>query len=91
MRLERSEWKPEHLVDRLRDAYAMDKQARSMLKRSLPDLTVPELRRRIDEHLQETPGQQILLQGCLDRLGSRPSAMRDLTGRVAAFGQAVGG
>ncbi|WOD14690.1 DUF892 family protein [Paraburkholderia kirstenboschensis] len=42
-------------------------------------------------HLQETPGRQLLLQGCLDRFGSSPSAMRDLTGRIAAFGQAVGG
>jgi ferritin-like metal-binding protein YciE len=82
----------EHLIDWLRDAYAMEKQAESMLKAQSSRLeNYPELRQRIDQHLQETLGQQTLLEGCLDRLGSSPSAMKDLTGRIAAFGQAVGG
>ncbi|MBT2793512.1 ferritin-like domain-containing protein [Paraburkholderia strydomiana] len=82
----------EHLVDWLRDAYAMEKQAESMLKAQSSRLeNYPELRQRIDQHLQETLGQQTLLEGCLDRLGSSPSAMKDLTGRIAAFGQTVGG
>jgi ferritin-like metal-binding protein YciE len=82
----------EHLVDWLRDAYAMEKQAESMLKAQSSRLeNYPQLRQRIDQHLQETLGQQRLLEGCLDRLGSSPSAMKDLAGRVAAFGQAVGG
>ncbi|MFM0556568.1 ferritin-like domain-containing protein [Paraburkholderia sediminicola] len=82
----------EHLVDWLRDAYAIEKQAESMLKAQSSRLEhYPELRQRIDQHLEETLCQQALLEGCLDRLGSSPSAMKDLTGRIAAFGQAVGG
>jgi ferritin-like metal-binding protein YciE len=82
----------EHLVDWLRDAYAMEKQAESMFKAQSSRLEHhPELRQRIDQHLEETLCQQALLEGCLDRLGSSPSAMKDLTGRIAAFGQAVGG
>lgn len=82
----------EHLVDWLRDAYAMEKQAESMLKAQSSGLAnYPELRQRIDQHVQETLGQQALLEGCLERLGSSPSAMKDLTSRIAAFGQAIGG
>jgi len=82
----------EHLVDWLRDAYAMEKQAESMLKAQSSRLeNYPVLRQRIDQHLQETLQQQSLLEGCLDRLGSSPSTIKDLTGRIAAFGQAVGG
>lgn len=45
----------EHLVDWLRDAYAMEKQAESMLKAQSSRLeNYPELRQRIDQHLQET-------------------------------------
>jgi ferritin-like metal-binding protein YciE len=45
----------EHLVDWLRDAYAMEKQAESMLKAQSSRLeNYPELRQRIDQHLQGT-------------------------------------
>ena len=82
----------EHLLDCLRDAYAMEKQAESMLKaRSFRLEHYPELRQRMNQHLEETLCQQALLEGCLDRLGSSPSAMKDLAGRIAAFGQPVGG
>ncbi|MEA3117150.1 MAG: hypothetical protein QOI13_420 [Paraburkholderia sp.] len=82
----------EHLVDWVRDAYAMEKQAESMLKSQASRLDhYPTLRLRIEQHLDETLSQQRLLAGCLDRLGSSPSAMKDLTARIAAFGQAVGG
>jgi ferritin-like metal-binding protein YciE len=82
----------EHLVDWVRDAYAMEKQAESMLKAQASRLDhYPMLRERIEQHLDETLSQQRLLEGCLDRLGSSPSAMKDLTARIAAFGQALGG
>lgn len=82
----------EHLVDWLRDAYAMEKQAESMLKAQASRLEhYPKLKQRIEQHLDETLSQQTLLEGCLDRLGSGPSTMKDLAARVAAFGQAIGG
>jgi hypothetical protein len=43
------------------------------------------------QHLEETLGQQRLLVGCIERLGGSPSAMKDVMGKVAAFGQAAGG
>src|SRR5690606_23611989 len=32
-----------------------------------------------------------LLKGCLDRLGAHPSIIKDLTGKIIAFGQSVSG
>jgi ferritin-like metal-binding protein YciE len=82
----------EHLVDWLRDAYAMEKHAESMLKAQASRLDhYPKLRERIEQHIDETLQQQKLLEGCLDRLGSSPSAIKDLTARMGAFGQAIGG
>lgn len=82
----------EHLVDWLRDAYAMEKQAESMLKSQASRLEhYPKLRQRIEEHLDETLSQQRLLEQRLDQLGSSPSTIKDLTARIAAFGQAISG
>jgi ferritin-like metal-binding protein YciE len=82
----------EHLIDWLRNAYAMEKQAESMLKAQASRLEhYPSLKGRIEQHIDETLSQQKLLEGCLDRLGSSPSAIKDLAARVAAMGQAVGG
>lgn len=82
----------EHLIDWLRNAYAMEKQAESMLKAQASRLEhYPMLKGRIEQHLDETLSQQKLLEGCLDRLGSGPSTIKDLTARISAMGQAVGG
>lgn len=82
----------EHLIDWLRDAYAMEKQAESMLKAQSGRLeNYPELRARIDQHLDETLSQQGLIEGRLDALGSSPSTMKDLSGRMSAFMQGLGG
>jgi ferritin-like metal-binding protein YciE len=82
----------EHLIDWLRNAYAMEKQAESMLKAQASRLEhYPRLKTRIEQHLDETLSQQKLLEGCLDRLGSSPSTIEDLAARIAAMGQAVGG
>lgn len=82
----------EHLIDWLRSAYAMEKQAESMLKAQASRLEhYPVLKARIEQHFDETISQQKLLEGCLDRLGSSPSTIKDLAGRIAAMGQAVGG
>jgi ferritin-like metal-binding protein YciE len=70
----------------------MEKQAESMLKAQASRLEhYPQLRERIVQHLDETLSQQRLLEGCLERLGSSPSMIKDLTARIAAFGRAVGG
>ena len=82
----------ENLLDWLRDAHAMEQQAEKMLKAQSERLEhYPDLKARIDQHIQETLGQQKLIDGCLARLGGSSSALKDMTGKLMAFGQAVGG
>jgi ferritin-like metal-binding protein YciE len=82
----------ENLLDWLRDAHAMEQQAENMLKAQSERLEhYPKLKARIDEHLQETLGQQRLLDECLKRLGGSSSILKDMAGKAMAFGQAVGG
>ena len=82
----------ENLLDWLRDAHAMEQQAEKMLKAQSERLEhYPDLKARIDQHIQETLGQQKLIDECLARLGGSSSALKDMTGKLMAFGQAVGG
>lgn len=82
----------EHLNDWLRDAHAMEQQAEKMLTAQAERLEhYPELRARIVQHIEETRWQQGMLDECLTRRGISNSVMKDLGGKLAAFGQAVGG
>ncbi|MDR6935617.1 ferritin-like domain-containing protein [Luteibacter sp. 3190] len=82
----------ENLLDWLRDAHAMEQQAEQMLRAQAARIEhYPIVKQRIEEHLQETLGQQELLKGCIERLGGSTSAMKDMMGKMMAFGQAAGG
>jgi ferritin-like metal-binding protein YciE len=82
----------EHLTDWLRDAHAMEQQAEAMLEAQASRLEhYPALRARIVEHIEETRWQRAQLESCLTRLGSSPSMLKDVGGKLAAFGQGMGG
>lgn len=82
----------ENLLDWLRDAHAMEQQAEQMLKAQASRIQhYPVVKQRIEQHIEETLGQQRLLEGAIERLGGSPSAMKDMMGKVMAFGQAMGG
>ncbi|WP_263145005.1 ferritin-like domain-containing protein [Pseudomonas sp. RIT-PI-AD] len=82
----------DNLLDWLRDAHAMEQQAEHMLKAQAGRLEhYPALRWRIEQHIEETQSQQQLLDRCITRLGGSASTFKDLTGKLMAFGQAVGG
>jgi ferritin-like metal-binding protein YciE len=82
----------ESLLDWLRDAHAMEQQAEQMLKAQAARIEhYPKVKARIEEHLQDTLGQQKLLVGCIERLGGTPSGVKDVLAKVVAFGQAAGG
>lgn len=84
--------KTDNLLDWLRDAHAMEQQAEKMLEAQAGRLeNYPQLKSRIEQHLEETKGQQRLLEDCLKRLDSSPSLLKDFGGKLMAFGQAVGG
>jgi ferritin-like metal-binding protein YciE len=82
----------EHLLDWLRDAHSMEQQAEQMLRAQSGRLDhYPELKARIDQHLEETLGQQKLVAQCIERLGGTTSTIKDIAAKVMAFGQAAGG
>ena len=84
--------KRDNLIDWLRDAHAMEQQAEQMLSAQKSRLeNYPKLRTRIEKHIEETQGQKALLERTLARLGSEPSTLKDMGGKLMAFGQAVGG
>ena len=82
----------EHLNDWLRDAHAMEQQAEKMLQAQAERLEhYPDLRARIVQHIEETQWQQSVLDAALTRRGISNSVIKDLGGKLAAFGQGVGG
>jgi ferritin-like metal-binding protein YciE len=82
----------DNFLDWLRDAHAMEQQSEKMLQGVIDRLEhYPKLRAQLQLHLEETHGQQQLLKGCLDRLGASPSLVKDISGKVIAFGQTVSG
>ncbi|MBB3104501.1 ferritin-like domain-containing protein [Azomonas macrocytogenes] len=84
--------KKDNLLDWLRDAHAMEQQAEKMLQGQASRLEhYPDLKLRIEQHIQETQGQIQLLENCLTRLGSKPSIFKDMAGKLTAFGQAMSG
>ena len=82
----------DHLNDWLRDAHAMELQAETMLKAQAERLEhYPDLRARIVQHIEETRGQQGILKDIMTRRGIDNSVLKDLGGKLTAFGQGVGG
>ncbi|EFE94477.1 ferritin-like domain-containing protein [Serratia odorifera] len=82
----------ENYLDWLRDAHAMEKQAETML-RSMADRLehYPDLKARIEQHIDETLQQQALLQTVIERNDTSNSALKDTMGKMTAMGQALGG
>ena len=82
----------ENYLSWLRDAHAMEKQAEEMLEKMSARLEhYPDLKSRLQQHIEETRQQQQMLQQVIDRQDTSNSTMKDMMGKVAAMGQAVGG
>ncbi|RAE14467.1 DUF892 family protein [Burkholderia multivorans] len=76
------------LEDWLRDAYAMERHAQALLDAHARRVGhYPLLQDRLRQHLDDTLGQQALVEACLQRLGTMPSAIKDLGARIGAYGQ----
>jgi ferritin-like metal-binding protein YciE len=75
----------ENLISWLRDAYAMEGQAISLLETQIDRLeNYPEALPRLREHLRETREQQSAVEQCLNRLGSDPSGLKEGAMKFAA-------
>jgi ferritin-like metal-binding protein YciE len=82
----------EHLLAWLRDAHAMEEQAETLLTSQISRLKhYPDLRRKLEEHLEETKRQAKLVDDCIQRLGGDNSAVKDAMGKMVAMGQGLSG
>jgi len=82
----------ERLMEWLRDAHAMEEQAETMLDGLTRRLEhYPDLRQRVEEHLEETRRQADRLEGCIKRRGSSTSLIKTATGKIVGLGQAISG
>lgn len=76
----------------LRDAYAMEGQAVTMLEGEVGRLkNYPELRERMKLHAEETRSQQARLEAVLERRGTTPSSVKNLTAKLTATVQDLSG
>lgn len=75
----------ERLMEWLRDAHAAEEQAETMLSGMAGQIEhYPELRQRIERHIEETRRQAELVRGCIERRGGSTSAIKDAGGRFMA-------
>jgi ferritin-like metal-binding protein YciE len=83
-------------VTGLRNAHAMENQALSIMKPQLERIeNYPEVAQRLDQHIRETEGQIVRLEGILSDLGEDHSTLKDIalsfTGAMAAMGHTLAG
>ena len=83
----------ENYIAWLRDAHAMEEQALSMMRAQASRIeSYPDLNARIRQHIEETERQEADLRRLLERGDENgPSVLKDMMGKVAATGQAMGG
>ena len=82
----------ERLMEWLRDAHAAEEQAETMLTGMAKRIqNYPQLKARIEEHIQETKRQAELVRGCIERRGGSTSTIKDAGAKLVAMGQAMSG
>ncbi|MFV3075573.1 ferritin-like domain-containing protein [Niveispirillum fermenti] len=82
----------EHLVDWLRDAYAMEVQAEKMLSNMADRLEdYPVLKARLLQHVAETRNQAVLVEQCLHQLNADTSMLKTGIGAITGTAQAFSG
>lgn len=74
----------EHLLDWLRDAYAMELQAEELLEKQLNRVeNYPTLSMRLREHLEETKDQARQIESCIKMLDSDTSMVKNALGKLS--------
>ena len=75
----------EHLIDWLRDAHALEEQAKSLLSTQIDRFkNYPEALPRLRQHLDETERQRATIERCLHDLGADTSTFKDMTTKMMA-------
>jgi ferritin-like metal-binding protein YciE len=74
----------------LRNAHAMEVQARELMERQAERLgDYPDVQSKVRTHLEETKNQIERLERCLDACGENSSTLKDTTQSVMANAQAM--
>src|SRR5687767_15932396 len=76
----------EQLTKYLTDVHSIEEQALAQLRLAPRVAGDRELARVFAEHLAETEGQERLVREQLERRGAKPSAVKDVSGRVGGWG-----
>lgn len=80
----------ELLIAWLNDAYAMEQAQIPVLENHARDAeTLPHVRARDEQHLEETRRHADLVRGCLERLGESPSKVKSVFGSMMGAMQSV--
>jgi ferritin-like metal-binding protein YciE len=84
------------LIVGLRNAYALEGQALELTERQAERLEhYPQLRARVQQHLEETRRQQQMVEQCLNQLGTSPSSLKEmamsLMGNLQAMAHSMAG
>ena len=70
----------------------MEEQAEKMLRSTVSRMkNYPNLKARLDSHIEETREQARLVKTCIERRGGGTSGMKDLAGKVIATAQGLSG
>lgn len=78
------------LIGWLNDAYAMEKGMIETLDNHAQDAEGhPQVRSRIQEHLEETRRHADLVQQCVERLGGSTSAVKTAMGKISGMFEGV--
>jgi ferritin-like metal-binding protein YciE len=82
----------ENLMAWLRDAHAMETQAIQMLEGQAQRLeNYPELRAKVQDHIEETRRQAEMVEECIDRRGGRTSGLKEMAAGFTGNMQAMSG
>lgn len=82
----------ENLMDWLRDAHAMEEQAEKMLSTTASRIeNYPDVKAKLESHLQETREQARLVKACIERRGGSSSALKTMAAKATGLAQGLSG
>jgi ferritin-like metal-binding protein YciE len=82
----------ERLIEWLRDAYAAEEQAQTLLHRTAKQVeTTSNFNELLEQHSARSAEHAEQLKACLDQLGEGPSLIKTVTGQIVALAQSISG
>lgn len=84
--------KQDIVLEWLRDAHSKGQQARDLYQKEADRIrNYPEFQTRFNEYVEQSKKHQRLLEDAIERLGGKTSVIKDLGGKIMAWGQSLSG